>query len=199
MGYPSYLPVAEQYRAEHGKIAKDEAHSPPIHATDNRNPHMPINPATLSLEDLFFRDLSSTMSVYGGKTFHSQKFGNIHIRTCSSVDLGRNVITVGYYIPFWNDTAKLVKDLFSLLDVRQLIKDDLVIRAETKEPGDSDTRSSSDAVFSGIVYIYHEKEMSAEDIGALTKIYTSKSIRVQFRSQSYLEVTKLKAQGVIQK
>ena len=115
------------------------------------------------------------------------------------MDLGRNVITVGYYIPFWNDTAKLVKDLFSLLDVRQLIKDDLVIRAETKEPGDSDTRSSSDAVFSGIVYIYHEKEMSAEDIGALTKIYTSKSIRVQFRSQSYLEVTKLKAQGVIQK
>ena len=162
---------------------------------DNRNPNKPLNPSTLTLEDLFFRDLSSsTMSVYTQKTLRSAQFGDVRVLTCASVDLDRNVVTVGYYIPFSSNTVTVVKDLLWLIDIDKLVKDDLAFKAETRYPGDSNTRSSATAVFTRVVYIYHEKEISAEEIGRLTTLYSSKNLRVQFRSQSYLEVRKLKAE-----
>jgi hypothetical protein len=165
---------------------------------DNRNPNAPLNPATVTLEDLFFRDFSTTgaTAIFGGKTIHSPTLGDVHIRTCSSVDFIHNTVTVSVYIPFWNDTANLSKEMLRLVDARQVAKEDLTgIKVEGRQPGDSTTQTSEGLVFSGIEYIYHEKEISAEDLGDLTRLYSDNGLKVQFRSQSYLEVAKLKAQN----
>jgi len=61
--------------------------------------------------------------------------------------------------------------------------------------GDSTVSSSHDAKFSGTVFIYHESEMPAEQVGDLTRLFRSKNVHVQFRSSAYLSFKKMQIQA----
>ena len=62
---------------------------------------------------------------------------------------------------------------------------DSTFMVEGKVLGESGITKSEDLIFSGRIFIYHESDLSLEQIGALAALYKSKGIDVKFRSHEY--------------
>ncbi|MFQ5696057.1 MAG: hypothetical protein ACE5HB_08715, partial [Terriglobia bacterium] len=64
---------------------------------------------------------------------------------------------------------------------------------EQKNPGDSSTVSTKEAVFSNRIFVYHETYLPPEKTVELAKVYSGRGVSVIFRSVDYLATKKLEA------
>lgn len=54
-----------------------------------------------------------------------------------------------------------------------------------QRPGDSATEHSKELTFTGKIYVYHEDNLTLEQLGSLEALYKSKNLSPQFRGRSY--------------
>jgi hypothetical protein len=88
------------------------------------------------------------------------------------------------YIPHSEDTFRICANVINLIPgVLDLSN---AISMHGKLTGGTRIASSTDAVFSGLVFIYHEDEMDAEQLGDLTRMYKTCGYKAEFRSQGHL-------------
>jgi hypothetical protein len=113
----------------------------------------------------------------------------VSIEQYVALDLERGTKLIQFYIPVWNDTFNVC---ISFLDnYRKALEDADLVSFSSKGIGDSDINSSKDLSFAGRIFIYHESELTAEQLGDLTRLYKSNNLYVQLRSSSYLSFKKL--------
>jgi hypothetical protein len=104
-------------------------------------------------------------------------------------DFGTRSKFVSVYISmppanFPNATYELCKQIAE--DCAKLIeRADGGILSMAKDPGDSTFEKSSDLLFTGKIYLYHEDFLTLEQYGDLEKLFRSKNMIVQFRGLDY--------------
>jgi hypothetical protein len=57
---------------------------------------------------------------------------------------------------------------------------------ETKRLGEANNLSSDNMIFSGMIYIYHEDDLSAQQLSKLIDEFKAKHLTVQFRGRAYV-------------
>lgn len=142
------------------------------------------NPKELSLYDLFLTDFPGVQRI--GETWKIKKDkDSLKVSYFSVIDLEFQAKVLTFYIPNWRSMYDLCVFILDQIESKKLTIPE-AINMKQKAIGDSTISSSQEAKFSGRVFIYHETELSAEEIGDLTKLYKSKGLNVQFRGSSYL-------------
>jgi hypothetical protein len=111
---------------------------------------------------------------------------------CLVFDLERRIKFLQYFIRRSEDTMLLAQ----LAKERPVtaFSEPLNVTFQTKRPGDSDASNSKECRFTGSVFIYAESEMTAEQIGELTREYRSAGLLLQLRGSDYLSTEKLRIQ-----
>jgi hypothetical protein len=166
----------------------DHRFSPLVAQNENTNPNLPINPNTVTLRDLFLRDdggESQWCTVNHLKYSESGK--QFEVAYCVAWHSASNTKWIKVFIPSLPETAEIVTAVSDITLYKDIIPDpakDVVV--SQKQPGESTITSDKDAKFSGRLFVYHENELTAEELGDLTKLYSSKSLSVQFRGNAYL-------------
>jgi len=154
-------------------------------------------PRSLTLYDLFLTDFPGSQRIGQNWKVTNPK-GSLNIQYFSVIDLERRSKLLTFYIPVWQSMHDLCAYIFDQINSRNLTMPE-EINMSQKGIGDSNVSTSKEAVFSGRIFIYHETELSAEEIGDLTKLYKTKNLDVQFRSSSYLSFRKMQIEADLRK
>jgi hypothetical protein len=148
------------------------------------------DPDHLTLYDLFLTDFK-VLAV--GRTQPLQRTGgasgSVMVERRVAYDLATNTKFVMMYVPSVEDTYGICNYLSTT--VKSFLEEAGNLRAigkaGIKPPGDSDKESVADAVFSGRVFIYTEWTLTAEQIGELTKSYSSQNLKLQIRGSEHVD------------
>ena len=167
--------------------------APPIPSKDSpawpnyiANKHLSEDPRSLTLYDLFLTDFKGSQKIGTKIKFTDNRNGRtVTVEEFAVINLERNTQILEFYIPFRDDTYRIAANLSN--DYQRFLSHDVVM----SQKGDSDLNSSQTAVFTGVIFIYNESELSAEQVGNLTKSFQDQGAKVQFRSASYLSNRKL--------
>ncbi len=152
-------------------------------------------PEKLTLYDLFLTDFSGSQMIGRSGPVNTPD-GQIKIEYFFIIDLERRSKLLEFYIPWSHHTSDLCIDISDLINSQILtLPKDADVNISQKGIGDSNVSTSNEAIFSGRVFIYHETELLAEEIGDLTKLYKTKNLAVQFRSTSYLSFKKMRIEA----
>lgn len=68
---------------------------------------------------------------------------------------------------------------------QEVLKESEEVEVHLKKPGDHATEYSKELTFTGKVYVYHEDDLTLEQLGSLEALYKTKGLLPQFRGQSY--------------
>lgn len=142
------------------------------------------SPIRLTLYDLFLTDFSGAQKAGGHWSMSNSTNRNLAVEQFVVLDLERGTKFIQFYIPRWEDTFNVCVALSDLYE--KALAEAEQVEFSGKDPGDTDVSSSKDTVFSKTVFVYHESELTAEQIGVLSKLYRDKGLRVQFRGSVYL-------------
>ena len=99
-------------------------------------------------------------------------------------DHAANTKFIGFYIPAASDTYQIC---IYLAESYKVFMDEFggSVHVEFKSAGDFSYIPSHELTFTGRVYIYHETELSHEQLGQLIALYREKNLHVQFRGSNY--------------
>jgi len=156
------------------------------------NEHEFTEPSALTLHDLYLLDF---FSANDGDTFSDYDIlkdaqgHTVVIQKIVQLDIGHGSRTVAFYLPYWNDTYGVASLMVGR--VQPVLDHWAPFVVTTKPVGDADVLSSKDVPFDHRVYFYSEKELTAEEIGDLARIYKQHGLLFLPRSQSYLAIRKL--------
>ena len=145
-------------------------------------------PHDLTLHDLFLRDFDSVQQKSTGAILVDDA-NSISVQYLIAVEPAQRSKFLVFYIPHHGQTAAICAYLanqyeFVLDKAPQLL-------VEQKKVGDSSTTSTSEAIFTNRIFIYHDTYLEAEKTVALTKLYKQKGVSVILRSSDYLSTKKL--------
>ena len=144
----------------------------------------------LTVFDLFNTDFKGTQKICNRSILkHNDTGKEIRIWVCAVVDLERANKIVQCYVPSWKDTFGAATTIVELIP--DTLKFSTDIKIESKPTGDTRIESSDEAHFSGLVFVYHETDMNAEQLGDLTKAYRESGYKVTFRGSAHLAHRKM--------
>lgn len=148
-------------------------------------------PDDLTLHDFFLLDFQSVQQKQYGAVFVDDS-KTISVQYAINVELTARSKFLSFYIERQDGhTAAICEYLgrqyqFILDRAPQLL-------IEQKNPGDSGTISTKEAVFSKRIYIYHETYLPPEETVKLTDVYAKNGLSGIFRSTDYLSTKKTEA------
>lgn len=151
------------------------------------------NPRQITLHDLFLTDFEGAQKIGGHwAMFKSDKTVAISIEQYVVVNLETNTKQIEIYIPYYQDTYGICVTVANNFE-KALVQANEVDMSQ--QPwGGSAVHSSREAVFSQMIFIYHESQMGPEQIGDLTKLFKGRGVYADFRGESYLSARKLQLQ-----
>ncbi len=161
------------------KTGKSEKEAP---KSEETRPAESDTPA--SLEELFKTDFERTMRTHNELTLSAPGDVTDKIMIQIYYDMDSGTYFIGFYVPMSPRTADIVQyladgHLSPSLQLRQGIE---VI---SRDPADTTSLKFSEFTFSRRIYIYHETELSIQDIAALDTLYRSKKLILQLRGRQY--------------
>jgi hypothetical protein len=175
-------PVPPARLAEGGAV-----HDPLTHFDD-------IPADKLTLHDLFIYDFShenNTNKVGGGWTLAANKTGaKLRVTYFVIFKMDSNSKHLQFFVPFTQDIYNVCVDLSAFYPKALKEANEFGITGKGRA-GDSTLNNSKEAVFTGRIFIYSEADLASEELGKLTTFYKSKNLKLQFRSNDYLEHEKL--------
>lgn len=148
-------------------------------------------PSDLSLHDLFLLDFESVPQNAYGAVF-VDKAKTISVQYGIHYDLPARAKFLSFYVS--RDDAHTA-DTCAYLS-RQcdwLLQNATQVLIKEKLPGESNTVSTEETVFSKRVFIYHETYLSDEVTVNLTKMYKRHGLSVIFRGPGYLSTKRMEA------
>lgn len=107
---------------------------------------------------------------------------------------------ISVYVPhsrFDYVAYEVCKRLPELYEIYLRDADSILI--STRDPADSSSQRSDELVFTGKIFIYHEDEMSLEQLGALEMLFKSKKLLPQFRGPNYVITRWLQGRKVLKR
>jgi hypothetical protein len=190
LGIIIYAATSPQKISTASSLSPTAKMTPPADTHALAEYHLKYAPRDLTLYDLFESDFSGSQKI-GGNWQASQPDGlEISITQWVVIDLERNTKVLEFYIPYWDDTVGVCVAIANKYQNALKQADEMGFMTQK---GASALHSSKDAVFSGMIFIYHEKELTPEEIGQLTSLFKQRGVEVDFRSGSYLSIRKLEA------
>ncbi|HLJ22226.1 MAG TPA: hypothetical protein VKU84_18605, partial [Stellaceae bacterium] len=164
--------------------ADEKTNSPLVAAPTDQS----AEPKQQGLRDLFGSDfnlpsLDRTLTVTVGEGSDTLTL-DVEFRILSSIAANSDFIAV--YIPMTTDPIPVCR---YFADACQQIYDELKapILASARNPGDPNAGKSKNLVFSRRIYLYHENEISLEQMSVLSASYRARELDVQFRGPAYRE------------
>ena len=153
------------------------------------------DPENMTLHDLYLYDFSkenNTVKIPGGWVATSKAAGaSLELSYYVVLKIDSNSKYLQFFVPFTQDLYTVCSDLSEFYS--RALNEANEFRVTGKgEAGDSTLNDSRKAVFTGRIFVYSEANLGAEDLGKLTALYESKNLKLQFRSDDYLENQKLK-------
>jgi hypothetical protein len=153
-----------------------------------------IPPEDINLLDLFDHDFpSATSKIGGGWTLQPKETSqpSMHVYYYVMLEFGSSSKFVSFYVPSSTDAYNVCA---SLADYTPQALDEAGRFGVTgkEQSGDSTLNTAKEAVFTGRVYIYSQADLAVDDLAKLTDLYRSKNLKLQFRSNDYLENQQLK-------
>jgi hypothetical protein len=149
-------------------------------ATEIRSPTAAADAAPpRTLHDLYQQDFRGTSGSYREVQCASAA-GNASIEARICVDMAENAKFLVFYVPSGANWS--IKDI-AAQHVVNLSK--LGLGAESKELGDVEMINSSDAIFTGRIFIYHEDILSIEELAEYKAIFLASAWFPQFRGHDY--------------
>jgi len=192
----AYRRIEKQDKGNTGSAMKQQP--PAISKPQKGSPAWPYyeakehltDPTKLTLHDLFMTDFQDgNQTIEDRRTLVSPSGRAVVVERRVVLDLQGGTKLIQFYIPVWHDTYNVCAVISDDHDTLLREADEFTITS--KGIGDSTVTSSKDLRFTGRIFIYHETELTAEQIGDLTKIYRSKGVYVQLRSSTYLSFRKM--------
>jgi hypothetical protein len=166
---------------------------PPASAFDNRPSEWRLEnkPDDLVLRDLFLTDFKSVQQrAYGAVFVDDNK--QISVQYSINVEPALRTKFLSFYIGRQDQhTAEICEYLSG--HYQWILDNAPQLQIEQKNPGDSGTTSTKEAVFSGRVFVYHETYLPAEVTVKLTETYKTRGVSAIFRSTDYLSTKKMEA------
>jgi hypothetical protein len=143
-----------------------------------------VKPPTL--RELFETDFPKTLKFSSDTEIHTRYDDTIvKIVEREYLDFESKSKFMGFYIPRSIHSYEVCEYLAG--EYRNIMKRmDLVKVKGGGMPTDSAQTSSDDLTFSGRIYIYHEDDLSLQQLAALERLYNSKGLSVIFRSHAYM-------------
>ena len=95
---------------------------------------------------------------------------------------------ISVYVPhssFGYMTYEICKKIPELCEVYLRDAADRVF-VGSRDPADSSMEGSDQLIFTGKIFVYHEDELSLEELGSLESLYKSKKLFPQFRGLNYV-------------
>jgi len=175
------------------KIPLPETGIPPlVRAARNR---LANDPEHLTLLDLFYTDFSVAIAGMGAVYLDAERRWPLNVSIFTDPTSSSKFLA--FYIPLQeprrgspSGLALLIKEKYQwVLD--NAPSNDLTVT--TRTPGDSDTITDKEAVFSKRIYVYHENFMPPKDIVALEDEYKRSGLTVDFRGPDYFAYRKEQA------
>lgn len=175
------------------KISRSEAGIPPaVRAARNR---LANDPEHLTLLDLFYTDFSVTIAGMGAVYLDSEKKWPLNVSIFT--DPASSSKFLAFYIPLQEPKRGSAMGLALLIKREyQWVLDNAPsndLTVTTRTPGDSDTITDKEAVFSKRIYIYHENFMPPKEIAELEDEYKRSGLSVDFRGPDYFAYRKEQA------
>jgi len=136
-----------------------------------------------NLEQLFRSDFERTLRTHQELTFSGpDSTDRAQIQIYYDLDAGTYFL--GLYVPRTPRTFLIIQ---YFLEVYQKHSDELRnnILVTTRDPADINSVRLNDFPFSKRVYVYHENELSLQEIAALDTIYREKGLALQLRGSQY--------------
>jgi hypothetical protein len=175
------------------KIPPSQAGVPPL--VRGARSRLANDPEHLTLLDLFYTDFSVAIAGMGVVYLDSERRWPLNVSIFT--DPVSSSKFLAFYIPLQeprrgsaSGLALLIKEKYQwVLD--NAPRNDLTVT--TRTPGDSDTITDKEAVFSKRIYVYHENFMPPKDIVALEDEYKRSGLTVDFRGPDYFAYRKEQA------
>lgn len=148
-------------------------------------------PNDLSLHDLFLLDFKSEPQNAYGAVF-VDKAKTIRVQYGIHYDLPARAKFLSFFVG--RDDAHTADTCAYL--ARQcdwLLRNATQLLIKEKLPGESNSVSTEETVFSGRVFIYHETYLPEDATVGLTKLYKSHGLSVVFRGTGYLSTKRMEA------
>ena len=139
-----------------------------------------------TLELLFKTDFERTLRTNSELTLTSPQDATIADKVLIQIynDMDTGTYFVGFYVPMSPRTADIIRYLADgylspTLQLRQGVE------ITSRDPADTTPLKFSDFNFSRRIYVYHEADLSIQDIAALDTLYRSKNLILQLRGRQY--------------
>jgi hypothetical protein len=149
--------------------------------TDGREPEAPQ-----SLAQLFKTDFERTLRTNSELTLTSPQDATITDKVLIQIynDMDTGTYFVGFYVPMSPRTPEIIRYLTDgylspTLQLRQGVE------ITSRDPADTTPLKFSDFSFSRRIYVYHESDLSIQDIAALDTMYRNKNLILQLRGRQY--------------
>jgi hypothetical protein len=143
-----------------------------------------------TLHDLFKTDF--TVTLRSSDTLAEPIPGlKVPIEFSVNVDMNTRTKFLMFYIPASPRTYDLCVKAANLS--QDIARKYPPVAVQGRTLGDSSGWSSADAAFNGVVYVYHETDLTTDDIRRLTDGYKTLGLSPVFRTSDYLEIKKYEA------
>jgi len=143
-----------------------------------------------TLHDLFMSDFRVTLRSSDTRAEPIPGL-KVPIEFSANVDMNTRTKFLMFYIPQSPRTYDLCVTAANIS--QDIARKYPPVEVKGRALGDSPGWSSSDAVFNGVVYVYHETDLTTDDIRRLTEGYKTLGLSPVFKTSDYLEIRKYEA------
>jgi hypothetical protein len=148
-------------------------------------------PNDLTLHDLFLLDFKAVQQKAYGAVFVDEN-KTVSVEYAINVELSLRSKFLSFYIGRQDQQTAAICEYLSKR-YQWLLDNAPQLLIEQKNPGDSGTTSTKEAMFSNRIYVYHETYLPAEETVRLTQTYKQHGVSAIFRGIDYLSNKKLEA------
>jgi hypothetical protein len=144
----------------------------------------PVNPV-LTLRDRFNQDFTHLFRIHNQLTVRSVDDGNaVNIDCLLYLDHAANSDFVSLYVPHCEKPVEVCQHLATQIST---IRDQLKARiiADARSPGDVQSVRSSQLRFSGRVFVYHEDDLTLQQLAELEQAYSQNGLAAHFRGPGF--------------
>jgi hypothetical protein len=137
-----------------------------------------------TLEQLFKTDFERTMRTHSELSLTAPGAVTDKIMIQIYYDMDAGTYFIWFYIPMSPRTADAIR---YLADGYQAPSEKLRqgVEVVSRDPADTTSRKFSEFIFSRRIYIYHEVDLSVQDIAELDTLYRTKNLILQLRGRQY--------------